>query len=66
MLFIIIFIKEDQSKKLCPQEVGKDIAFMPLNEFFDCFNCAEHDAIQQSFRMNDFVGKRQRKKQSGP
>ena len=30
---------------------------MPLDEFFDYLDCAEEDAVWQSFRMNDFVGK---------
>lgn len=36
---------------------------MLLDEFFDCFNCVEKDAIWYSFRMNDLVSKGKGKKQ---
>ena len=53
----MVLMEENKSKKLSPQEVGKDITSMPLDEFLDCLNCAEEDAVWWSFKMNDFVGK---------
>ena len=53
----MVLIEENKSGKLDPWEVGKGNASMPLDEFFDCLNCAEKDAVWWSFRMNDLVGK---------
>ena len=59
----MVVIEGNKSGKLGPQDVGHGIAFMPLDEFFDCLNCAEKDAVCWSFRMNDLVGKSERRKQ---
>ena len=56
-------MEENKSGKLSPQEIGEGIASMPLDEFFDCLNCAEKDAVWWSFRMNDLVGKGEERKQ---
>lgn len=45
ILFTIIFIKLEKAKKLRLCQVEKDIVFMPLNKFFDYFNCIEKDAV---------------------
>ena len=55
--FIMVLMEENKSGKLGPREVGESIAFMLLDEFLDCFNCAEEDAVWWSFKMNDLVGK---------
>lgn len=55
MLFIMVFIKKNKSKKLGPQEFEEEIAFILFDEFLNCFNCAEEDAIWQSFKMNDLI-----------
>ena len=53
----MVVMEENNSGKLGPWKVGKGIASMPLDEFLDCLNCAEEDAVWWSFRMNDLVGK---------
>lgn len=55
--FTMVLMEENKSGKLGPREVGEGIASMPLDEFLDCLNCAEEDAVWWSFRMNDLVGK---------
>ena len=62
-LFTIVLMEENKSGKLGPQEVEEDIASMPLDEFLNCFNCAEKDAVWWLFRMNDLVGKGEEGKQ---
>ena len=44
-LFTIVFIEENKNGKLGPRKVGEGIASMPLDEFLDCLNCAEEDAV---------------------
>lgn len=45
MLFIIILIKENKSRKLGPQKVKKNIVFTPLDEFFNYLNYVEKDTV---------------------
>ena len=64
-LFTMVHMEENKSEKLGPQEVGKGIADIPLDEFLDCLNCAKEDAVWKSFRMNDLVSKSKRRKRIG-
>ena len=61
--FIIVFIEENKSKKLDPQEIKKGITFILFNKFFDFLNCAKKDVVWQSFKINNFVDKGQKEKQ---
>ena len=45
----------DKRKKLKLRQVGKSIAFIPFDIFFDCFSYIEEDTIWWSFNMKDFV-----------
>lgn len=63
MLFAIILIKENKSRKLSSQKVRKKIASIARDEFLKCFNCTKDDAVWWSFKMNDLVNKGKEKKQ---
>lgn len=41
----MILIKTNKSGKLGPQKVKKDIAFILLDEFFNCFNCTKKSIV---------------------
>lgn len=60
--FIIVLIKENKSRKLRLQEVGKNIVFILFDQFFNCLNCAKKDVVWWSFKINDFIGEGVRKK----
>ena len=57
MPFTMVLMEENKSGKLGPRKVGEGIASMSLDEFLDCLNCVEEDAVWWSFKMNDLVGK---------
>ena len=45
MPFTMVFIKKNKSRKLGPQEIGKGIISMLLDEFLDCLNYAKKEAV---------------------
>lgn len=57
---IIVFRKKNKSGKFGPQKVKESIRLMLIDEFFDCLNCMEEDAVWLLFRINNFIGKRKR------
>ncbi len=57
MPFIMILIEKSKTERLVPREVGKRIAFMPLEKFFDSLGCVEEDAVWWLFEIKDLVGK---------
>lgn len=61
-IFAIILIKKKMSEKLGFYEVEKVITFMQLDQFLDCFNCREEDAIKWLFEINNHVSKGKKKK----
>ena len=63
MFFNLVLIEKNKSGKMGPQKIWKNIAFIPLNEFFDYISCAKEDAVCWSFRVNKLIGKAKRGKQ---
>lgn len=56
-------MEKNKSKKLGPQEIRKSIASILFNKFLDYFSCVEKNTIQQSFRINNLIGKAKRENQ---
>ena len=56
----MIFIKESKTEQLVPCKVGKKIAFLLLEKFFDSQNCIEEDGIWLLFEMKYLVDKKSR------
>ena len=52
----MVFIEESKVWRLVPRKVDEGIAFMPLDEFFDCLGYVEEDAVWWLFEMKDLVG----------
>lgn len=63
MFFTMVLIKKNKNRKLGSKKIKKNIAFILLDEFFNCFSYAKKDAIQSTFRINDFISKAIREKQ---
>lgn len=53
--FIIIFIEASKVRRLILRTVGKKIAFIQLDEFFDYLGCVNEDLIQQLFEIKDQI-----------
>lgn len=47
----------DKDRQLRSYQVGKSIAFMLYNKFFNCLGCIKEDAVWCLFNMKDFVYK---------
>ncbi len=53
--FTMVLMEVDKSGKLRPRQVGKGIATMLLDKFFDYLGCIKEDAVWWSFNMKDLV-----------
>lgn len=54
--FIIMLIEKNKTKYLMFCKVGKKIAYMPLDEFFDCLGGIKDDIVWWFFEMKDLIG----------
>lgn len=53
----MVFIEEIKAGQLIPHKVREEIAFIPLEAFFDNLDCIKEDAIWWSFEMKNLVSK---------
>ena len=51
-----MLIKKAKGRRLVPQEVGEEIASMPLDKFLNYMSCVEENIVQWLFKMEDLIG----------